>query len=465
MIHNSKKFPDITSCRVAVHFAQIEDNEGGSFTIVKGSEFVIAREVHRNNASNYTIDGRRVQFKDVASVLKKHDVDLDHNRFLILQGEVESIAMMKPKAPNENECGHLEYLEDIIGTTRYKEPLQKISVRVDVLSEERTEKHNRCKMAERELNDLKAPMEEAVAYLKLENDLARAKNKQIRWNIYEISKSLAQCTTEMEANTANLKEHDEKYQAIIQERTDKEAVIKEEMANHERVHKKKDERELMKKNVQSKYDEIQSAMGETNKRRKQIGNQLKKKEEDLVELKRVPVKNKKEIEECERKVERLTKDKEKQEELLQANTEKLQAQVKPFSEKKARLETQLAGVQENHDVAKAELNEIEQELKLVQQNETSEKKKYQNFKEALEQSKQKLETRRTEYTEAEKVLPKIQEEIDQCETQINQHKAKEATLRTDVEALRGTVSSYNEISRSICVYRALHAFFGVYSVD
>lgn len=36
------------------------------------------------------------------------------------QGEVESIALMKPKALTENECGLLEYLEDIIGTTRYK---------------------------------------------------------------------------------------------------------------------------------------------------------------------------------------------------------------------------------------------------------------------------------------------------------------------------------------------------------
>lgn len=88
--------------------------------------------------------------------------------------------MMKPKGQTEHECGHLEYLEDIIGTTRYKEPLQQISTRVDALTEERTEKHNRCKMAEREVNDLKQPMEVAVAYLKMENELARSKNKQFQ---------------------------------------------------------------------------------------------------------------------------------------------------------------------------------------------------------------------------------------------------------------------------------------------
>lgn len=107
---------------------------------------------------------------------------------------------MKPKAQGENECGMLEYLEDIIGTNRYKvfnscsflyqsilitlwlhqEPLTKINDRVEKLTEERTEKHNRCKLAEREMKDLEQPFNEAVEYLKLENALTRTKNLQIQ---------------------------------------------------------------------------------------------------------------------------------------------------------------------------------------------------------------------------------------------------------------------------------------------
>lgn len=85
MIHHSKKFPNINGCRVAVHFAQIEDNSDGTYRTVEGSEFFISREAHRNNSSYYTINDRRVHFKEVAALLKKHNVDLDHNRFLILQ--------------------------------------------------------------------------------------------------------------------------------------------------------------------------------------------------------------------------------------------------------------------------------------------------------------------------------------------------------------------------------------------
>ena len=36
-----------------------------------------------------------------------------------MQGEVEQISMMKPKAVGPHEGGLLEYLEDIIGTDRY----------------------------------------------------------------------------------------------------------------------------------------------------------------------------------------------------------------------------------------------------------------------------------------------------------------------------------------------------------
>jgi len=58
----------------------------------------------------------------------------------IFQGEVEQIAMMKPKAPNEHEDGMLEFLEDIIGCSRFKEPIERVASRVEELNEMRGEK-------------------------------------------------------------------------------------------------------------------------------------------------------------------------------------------------------------------------------------------------------------------------------------------------------------------------------------
>ena len=48
--------------------------------------------------------------------------------------------MMKPKAQTEHDEGMLEFLEDIIGSTRYKEPIDILCKRVEELNELRGEK-------------------------------------------------------------------------------------------------------------------------------------------------------------------------------------------------------------------------------------------------------------------------------------------------------------------------------------
>ncbi len=50
---------------------------------------------------------------EVCELLNKKGIDLENNRFLILQGEVEQISLMKPGGSNSNEPGLLEYLEEI----------------------------------------------------------------------------------------------------------------------------------------------------------------------------------------------------------------------------------------------------------------------------------------------------------------------------------------------------------------
>lgn len=46
---------------------------------------MVSRTAHRDNSSYYQLNGKKVPFKDVASLLRGSGIDLDHNRFLILQ--------------------------------------------------------------------------------------------------------------------------------------------------------------------------------------------------------------------------------------------------------------------------------------------------------------------------------------------------------------------------------------------
>lgn len=50
-----------------------------------GSQFKVSRTAYKDNSSKYFYNGKAMQFKDVAKLLRQVGIDLIHNRFLILQ--------------------------------------------------------------------------------------------------------------------------------------------------------------------------------------------------------------------------------------------------------------------------------------------------------------------------------------------------------------------------------------------
>ena len=46
---------------------------------------MVARAAYKSNKSEYSVNGRMSSYKEVQTLLKGKDIDLDHNRFLILQ--------------------------------------------------------------------------------------------------------------------------------------------------------------------------------------------------------------------------------------------------------------------------------------------------------------------------------------------------------------------------------------------
>lgn len=172
LIHNSDQFQDLDFCSVEVHFREIIDldtpvpeGQPPLFDVVPGTELVVARTAYRNNTSKYTVNNRTSNYKDVTTLLKGKGIDLDHKRFLILQGEVESIALMKPKGATEHEDGLLEYLEDIIGTDRFKEPLEQANKEVEELNDQRTHAMNRVKVVEHEKAMLEVRLAAILTFL------------------------------------------------------------------------------------------------------------------------------------------------------------------------------------------------------------------------------------------------------------------------------------------------------------
>ncbi|KAF9472577.1 hypothetical protein BDN70DRAFT_886856 [Pholiota conissans] len=252
LIHNSANYPDLDECSVEVHFRDIIDLPGpDAFKLVPGSELIVTRTAYKNNASKYTINGRTSSYSEVQALLKGRGIDLDHNRFLILQGEVESIAQMKPKAPSEHEDGLLEYLEDIIGTSRFKKPIDDAFVEMERLQEDRQIKLNRLRHVEKEKTALEAKKKEAEDYLRLKNEHVRAQSRLYQWYLYrsfaaeeklnekagEIRTTLAKATEQHQGDIEHLESlktyYEEKEKAYADVQTIAKKAIKE-LAEHEK---------------------------------------------------------------------------------------------------------------------------------------------------------------------------------------------------------------------------------------
>ena len=212
LIHNSAQFPDLDYCEVEVHFQEVMDTPSGVAEVIPGSDLVISRRAFKNNSSKYYMNKKESSFTDVTKYLKGKGVDLDHKRFLILQGEVESIAQMKPKAMTEHDDGLLEYLEDIIGTSKYKTPIEEAAAEVEVLNETCMEKNSRVKHVEKEKSSLEEKKNHALAYIRDENELATKQSALYQLYIAEIDDHIEVTQESVGQMQAQLDEELQKHQ-------------------------------------------------------------------------------------------------------------------------------------------------------------------------------------------------------------------------------------------------------------
>ncbi|KJZ78177.1 hypothetical protein HIM_02215 [Hirsutella minnesotensis 3608] len=211
LIHNSAQYPNLEYCEVEVHFQEVIDQPGGGHEIVPDSNMIISRKAFRNNSSKYYINGKESNFTTVTTLLRNRGVDLDHKRFLILQGEVESIAQMKAKAANEHEDGLLEYLEDIIGTSKYKTPIEEAAAEVETLNEVCMEKSGRVQHVEKEKHSLEDKKEKALTYIRDENDLTLKQSALYQLFIHECNGNIAVTEEAVNQMQAQLDEELEKH--------------------------------------------------------------------------------------------------------------------------------------------------------------------------------------------------------------------------------------------------------------
>ncbi|BDA46592.1 Structural maintenance of chromosomes protein 4 [Coccomyxa sp. Obi] len=240
LIHNSTNHRNLDTAKVSVYFQEIIDLDDEAFEVVPGTDFVVSRTAHRNNTSNYYVDGRKSSFGEVTDMLKGKGIDLDNNRFLILQGEVEQISMMKPVAQGPHDTGLLEYLEDIIGTDQYKPQLEEGAKKLEELSEARQSVVNRVKAAEKERDGLEGAKAVAEAYLSKERECTITQSTIFQIFVRDGQRNIDKIQSNLVELEAKLKHEQEKFQTYGQDLKDAEKKYETERKEHGKIQKELD---------------------------------------------------------------------------------------------------------------------------------------------------------------------------------------------------------------------------------
>ncbi|ESR44392.1 hypothetical protein CICLE_v10010934mg [Citrus x clementina] len=308
LIHNSTNYQNLDSAGVSVHFQEIVDLDDGTYEAIQGSDFVISRVAFRDNSSKYYINDRPSNFTEVTKKLKGKGVDLDNNRFLILQGEVEQISLMKPKGQGPHDEGFLEYLEDIIGTDKYVEKIDESYKELESLNEKRSSVVQMVKLAEKERDSLEDVKNEAEAYMLKELSLLKWQEKatnlayedtslkivELQENVSKLEENLKNEREKIQDNNKTLKELESvhnKYMRRQEELDNDLRVSKEEFKEFERqdVKYREDSKHMKQKikKLEVKVEKDSSKIDDLTKECEHAMNQIPNLEENIPKLQKL----------------------------------------------------------------------------------------------------------------------------------------------------------------------------------
>ncbi|ETN77969.1 hypothetical protein NECAME_10670 [Necator americanus] len=439
LIHSSRGHDDINSCTVEVFFEQIIDKDG-HFEVVQGSEFSVSRTAYKNNNSVYAWNGKTMSIKEIAGRLRGFGIDLIHNRFLILQGEVEQIAMMRPKGENAHEEGMLEYLEDIIGSSRFRIPIERLSAKVNTLKEQRTNALQRVefsvRVAERDKSALEGPVREMIMYLKAENHAVLLRNQLFHIKLFKILEEIDEIQPLRDEAFGKKKAVDRALKEVLDARE----------ADNDRLEAAQRNQAKICAEEKAARDEInaleRAAKARTNTMKRnvteiaRVGDEIEKEKQKLEELKGVPAKATARLEVLKASIAELNELERDNIKKADDNRDKFDRKAGPEKAERARLEEEMG------------IHIAKEALKNMTHEETKLRKRLADFQNNLTTWKEELEKKTTEMDELKVSLPKVQEDLAQARASLPLIKEKEDRLMEEVNVLRAKVSEDKQLVSS-----------------
>lgn len=419
--------------------------------MIPDSQLIISRKAFKNNSSKYYINGKESNFTTVTTLLRDRGVDLDHKRFLILQGEVESIAQMKPKAANEHDDGLLEYLEDIIGTSKYKTPIEESATEVETLNEVCAEKNGRVQHVEKEKSGLESKKEKALAFMQDENELATKQSALYQLFIHEcgdnvavteeaISQMQAQLDVELEKHQGGqqqIKDLEKQYskgsKAFEAQEKQAQGLMKE-MAKFEQERVKFDEKrkflEDKKKKLEKTISNAESTSADADETIAQCGEEIETRASEIAELEE-QVK----VEEA-----KLADIRDNLKDKTQAFSDQIAAKqrsLEPWTEKITQKQSQIAVaeselkiLQDKANAGAVAVEELQGKIGSIQENKGTKERQLEEFKAEREELVKEVEHLESELKVLSEQEPKMRTKISNARQKADEARSTLAQTQT-----------------------------------
>ena len=419
LIHKSDAVKDDppTAARVSVYFQDIIDTGPGDedYELVPGTETVVTRVARKDNSSTYKIDGKNCQFKEVAAYLGAKGIDLDNNRFLILQGEVEMISMMPPKGKNEGDDGLLEYLEEIIGSSKYVQETDEAAEAVEALTEQRQEKLNRVKAIEKEKDALEGAKQEAEALLKKDVEIRRKQNILYQMNSTKAAAELEKFAEKKTIAEEKLAKERERLDSADSRVKELETALKQQQKDYKKIHSELEQTTEEFSAYERRDIKLREEIKHCKAQKKKLESKVKAQTAKEQECQQKAVEAEESIPVLEEEIVALTEAKAEDDAALELIHEEMKGVTQKLRSELEAKTQELAPVNQERAVFQANLDTATTEVKLLEDGVTRAKEKLVSAETELAAIDQKQESKRQELVAAEDELAVATDRIVEAE--------------------------------------------------
>jgi len=435
--------------RVTVFFYDIQDNDDGGYDVIEGSQFQITRTVHRKRSpkTQFRIGTKRAKQSEVRELLLSKGIDLKHNRFMILQGDVEKISMMPPIGEKNGETGLLEYLEEVVGTKEYIPLLEEMKVRDEELEEEKATLLSRVKAVEQQRKDLEKGKETAKEFLVKMISRNLYKYRIACGDFWHYSKERVAGMKKLDEMDAQVTELENKMKSLAEEKKTLEDAKVEYQTAFKNANKEF-------KKAQTAFEKKQKTISTLKEEQKDLKKGGKKKAKDLEKILKEVEENQDKVKVAEEAIPGLEEEMKKMEKQLETDKAELEQKKTELAEKTTPFREKLEVFQKEKIPLEDEVNKAQAAVDELGHKIANEKNHLRSKQEKLKDRIKKYEKAQQEKKDAKnagmEAVAKKQEKDEEVE--MLQKNAK--TAREEVVAKKEELNRLAEVQRKLVHKRA-----------